>query len=214
MVWKVLLGLAAVLALLLLCPLRLELLWREGDVRVTLRYLFLSLRLFPRPPRKAPAPPAPEKSSAGEKKSTRPRKGRVEAVLDGVGLVNDLLPQAGRGLGYILRRTTLSRCRIFLTVAREDAADTALRYGQVNAALYSAYALIASLLRVREFRLTVIPDYLHGPQAEDAGAEVTLRVRPSTLIAGALIFLFRAAGQLSRLAPARKKAPPSPAVSP
>ena len=200
MVWKVLLGLALLLALLLVYPLRLELRYHEEGFSARLRVLFLFVRLFPRPPKKA-APAAAEKTAAPAPEAP-PRRHSLEAVLDTLRLINDLLPQAGMGLGYILRHTTLSRCRIRVTAAREDAADTALRCGQVNAAFYSAYALAANVIRVKEFRLQVTPDYLGGPESADVQAQ--LRLRPSSILWGGMIFVFRAGRTLLNNIPARR----------
>lgn len=204
MVWKVLLGLALLLAFLLFVPLRVQVLFRQGEVTARLRVLFLNVPLFPTPSGKEKAGrPKPAQGRPETEKKEKSKRNTLEFILDILRLVNDLLPHAGRGLGHILRRVTLSRCRVSVTVAQEDAADTALRYGQVNAAFYSVYALLCSTIRVREFRLSVTPDYLGGEEKADADLE--LRVRPSAVLCGGLIFVFRAGATLLKNMPARGK---------
>ncbi len=131
MVWKVLLGLALLLAFLLFVPLRVQVLFRQGEVTARLRVLFLNVPLFPTPSGKEKAGrPKPAQGRPETEKKEKPKRNTLEFILDILRLINDLLPHAGRGLGHILRRVTLSRCRVSVTVAQEDAADTALRYGQ------------------------------------------------------------------------------------
>ena len=197
--WKYpLLGLLGLVLLLLFAPAELEAVWRREALSLRLRLLgFLPIPLLPRK----------EKPGKGAKKGKAPReespppgaekKGRPGSFLELLQLILDLLPSLAESAGYILRRLTLSRCRIALVISGEDPAETGLRCGRAYALGYSLQAGLRGLMGVREFHLNVLPDYFSGREAADA--EVSLRFRPSTLLFGGILLLFRSAGTLLAL---------------
>ena len=69
-----------------------------------------------------------------------------------------------------------------------------LAFGRAYALGYSAASGIRGFVRMKEFVLNVLPDFLSGRDAADA--EVTVELRPSTLLAGGLILLWNGAKTL------------------
>lgn len=197
------LALLALLCLALFAPVKAELVWRQEELRLTLRLLWLfPLRLLPSPPgeRKPKRPKRPKRPRKPKKQKPGPpeppgppppKKGPVERALDLLQTINDLLPHVGRGLGHILRRTTVSRCRIALVVSGEDAEEVGVTCGRVYAVGYAAASNLRGFLRMKEFVLNVLPDFISGQSAGDA--EVTVEVRPSALLTGGLILLWNGA---------------------
>ena len=83
-----------------------------------------------------------------------------------------------------------------LVIAGEEADQVGIGVGRAYAVGYGVYSGLCGVIRVREFRYNVLPDYISGEGAADA--EFTLELRPSTLLAGALILLVRGAATLLR----------------
>lgn len=210
MIGKILLGLLALvglaLVLVLVIPVGVELRYRQGELTAWLTLLGCKrIDLYPAPPpkEKKKQEEPPPKEPAAEKKPPPPGAA-AQRLMDMLTMVSDLLPTLGETMGYILRRLTLKRCRITMVVGKEDAADTALFVGQIHAIGYNLYAILLSWIRVKEFYLWVTPDFT-GP-TQQADAQVSLRLRPSSAVMGGLIFLWKGGPQVLRtLRPPNKK---------
>lgn len=185
MLLKVFLGFFFLLILLLIIPLRLQIWYHDGVFKVHLYYLFFKWKIFPRLYKRVRQKSKKKKIFSITKDSVH--GGRVERLLTIIQLISDLLPQVGRGVGYILRRLTLARCRTVLIVGGEDAAKSALRCAQIYAVFYSGYALLANLMRVQEFHLSVIPEFLGAE--ENADVELLMRLRLSSILWGGVLFI-------------------------
>lgn len=184
-------ALAAALFLALVCPLWIYLDYKEGDLRVQLRLLgLIKLTLHPQPerPEKPPRRRRAKKEAPPPKEPKTPKE-PVRHLMDLAGTLMDLLPHLGRSIGYTIRRVTLRRCRIQMTVGKEDAADTAIAVGRIYAVGYNLYALLCSQIKVKEFRFLVNPDYVNPGQK--AQAQVAVSFRPSTLVVSGLLFAGR-----------------------
>ena len=127
----------------------------------------------------------------------------MQKALEVLQLVNDLLPHLTASAGYILRRVTLSRCRVALVVSGEEADQVGIACGRAYAVGYAVQSGLRGVLQVKEFIFNVLPDFVTGQEAADA--EITLEARPSTLLAGGVLLLWRAAKTML----AQKTAKPS-----
>ena len=144
---KIVLMVLAALFLLLLCPVRLQLHWKE-ELSATARWLFLR---FPLLPRSKPKKEQPEKPSAPQKQAQPAEKAAQPGPVDTLTQYADLLPEVlGRLKGFvvfILRHTRVKKLRLDMLVAKEDAAETAIAFGRANQAVYTALGLLQNLLR-------------------------------------------------------------------
>ena len=66
-----------------------------------------------------------------------------------------------------------------MVVAGEDAADTAMAYGRVNAVVYTAYALALGFLRIEKPDIQIRPDFT----AEEGKVDFASRARLTPLVA-------------------------------
>lgn len=198
------LGLLAAILVLLLLPCRITLTCRENKFTATLRYLWLRFPLLPAPEKKkADAPPKAEEKKSSSKSGTK------RSLWDILGLINDFLPVLHKVLPRAIGRITLARCRVTLTVATEDAGDTAIRYGYVQALVHNLYGFLANRIRVREYRVQVLQDYIHGPEAERLEeADLLLRIAPLTLLTAGGHLLLRGGTLYLRLPTAKNKPQP------
>jgi len=201
--WWILAGLAALVCLVLFAPVRLAVSCHQEELKVWVRVLWVfSIPLLPAPEkdRKEKKPKAKKEKSPKADKEPPPgrKKGPVGTLLEVMGLVLDLLPHLGAAGGYILRRLTLRRCQVALVIGQGDAGDTAIAVGRAYAAAHNCYAPLASLIRVREFRFRAWPDY-SGEKVQRLAADAEVSLRPSTLLAGGMLFLIRGAKVLPGL---------------
>lgn len=190
----IVLGLLALLALIFFAPVKAEVLWRREVLSLKLRLLWLfPVKILPqeekpeKPRRKKKPKKAKAKKDEKEKKPKRKRD-PAELVMEILRLVNDLIPRVGEFFGRVTRGITVSRCRIALVITGEEADQVGIACGRAYAVGYGAYSVLAGAVKVREFVYNVMPDFLAEKGASDA--EVTVQVRPVTLLAAGCILLF------------------------
>ena len=209
----VLLCVAAGIALLLFARVHVTVTWRER-VRVTARYLFVFLPLYPKKVRwrRYTAKRAEKERKKAEKHKAEHKK-QTGKPADGEGkepkkpftfrenlqLVRALVAVLVRRCGKHLR---LNATRVHLYVATGDAAATAVAYGAVSASLAYLIAALERVMKVRARRgdVTVIADYL----SEKPRADVKLRFSMS--LGSALALLVALALSYLKKRRAQKKA--------
>lgn len=209
MIGQVLLWILAVAAFLILLalivPVGVEIRYRQGELTAWATLLWVKrIPLYPAPPPKPKKPKEEPPAQQDKEKKPPPPGAAAQQLMDLLTLVSDLLPTLGESLGYILRRLTLRRCRITMVVGKEDAADTALWVGQIQAVGYNLYALLCHWIRVKEFYFWVTPDFTGPTQRGDA--EASLRIRPSSVVNGLLILLWKGGPQALKVLQPKNKA--------
>lgn len=193
---KIVLMVFAALFLLLLCPVRLCLHWKN-ELSVTAKWLFLKFRLMPRPePKKdkpEKAPKAPQEASPAGRKDDQPSP--ADTLTQYAGLLPDLLGGLKNFAVYILRHTRVNKLRLDMLVAKDDAAETAIAFGRANQAVYTALGLLQNLLPFGcKPQINIGFDYLG--KEEEAEVWLTVSLAPLFALLGAIGF---AAGLLWNL---------------
>lgn len=184
MLWLwITLGVLAAIGGLLCCPMQLRIGYRE-TLQAELRWLFLRFRLTDRPPKKEkPKKAAKRPSAPPPKKSWREQLREFEESLgasslpDAVGRLTELLRELMRRTAWFVRRSTLARLELTVTVGGADAADAALTYGGLCAAVYPLVSwATAQFRRVRRQQVEIRCDF--DSTAVTAVAEVWVSVTP------------------------------------
>ncbi len=150
---------------------------------------------------------AKREEPAGGKKET------PESFLEKVQKAATMAQAAAGPLAKLLRSLRLDRIRLEMTVAREDAAQTAIAYGEIYAALHSAYATLAHFLQISRPQVRVRPDFT----AEEGWVEFSGRagIRLASVIAALAEFLWNIVKQQRQQPlqqPPRRKEPQKTAV--
>ncbi len=170
----IILGVLLFLFLLTLIPVRLDVSFQQ-EFSLTLRYLFLRFPILPGK-EKEPKPPKEEKKE-GE---SGPNK--LKAILKKQGFFGflealfEMVKMAASSGKRLLTRIRLKKFDLYLCLGgAEDAADAAIRYGQLSGAVYSACGVLFGLTGCRKKAVTVDLDYGSPENRVDFSARLTLR---------------------------------------
>ena len=159
----VLLILLAVLALLLLSPVVLTCRLDE-DFCLTVSYLFLRFRLYPKKEKEKRPKKKAAKEAAAKQKKPNPFQRMVDeqGFAGAVGQVCQLVKTMMARLGWLLGHAKAKPFHLEIAVGGEDAAAVALAYGGVCAAAYPVLGGLWELMRFGGFRTDIHPDFDGG----------------------------------------------------
>lgn len=124
----------------------------EEGGKVEVKFL---VKVFSYPKRgeekKKKAAPPKDKARKEEKAEKKDKKDIGEII----SLVKDLIPV----LTSFCRHITVKEIDIYVKHGTGDAAKTAIEYGEINAGIYSALALLKNAFRVKKQHLNIVPDF-------------------------------------------------------
>lgn len=176
----VLLGILLFVFLLLLLPIHTRVRF-DGALQVWAGLGPVSLRVFPL--NKKPKPKK-EKTQAAETKE-KPKKPKPKLNLE---IICDFIKLGVEALGRLKRQLVLSNLTVHLNVASADAANTALLYGRVAAAVSALYPVLERNLRIKKTDIAVDADF-EGKKLT-ALADISLAVCPLRLLIAGVILAF------------------------
>lgn len=176
--------LAAAVIALCLVPVGVRVRLTGRDAEVDLRLAWVSIRLYPQPPEKAEKKPN-KNAKPAEKKPAKQRPALNFTRADVFDAVRTLWPPLKRALERTRRGIRVSPMELRITLAgAEDPAEAAVRYGKVQAAVWTGMPVLETLVEVRDPCVGVRIDF----DARETRAEGTLGVsaRIGTLLGAAL----------------------------
>ena len=166
----------------------------DGTLTVRVRVWGIPITLLPSDEvEEADKPTAPIQQKKPSKAAALKRELARSFREDGVGAtlhyLGELGMMASRAVGKLLRAVTVDGLRLEMRISAADAADTAVRYGQVCAALYPTLALIERAVRVRRREVRVEPNFLTESSA--AFADIRLHIWVYRAVGAAIALLWR-----------------------
>ena len=194
----VFLGMAALAVLLLLWPVAFHVSCFDGKAQLSIRYLFLHLR-FPgiaakeeqgrakrrgRQKGKKDAPPAP----AGETKKEEVKLPSIRAQ-EIVEWIQRGIAALGKSAGMLLRGVRVREVKLEIRVVRENAHQTAVAAGKLNALVGAGAALVQGFTRIGYLYLNIYPGFW-TPKEELAFA-AAFWVRPGRVLMAAVVLLVK-----------------------
>lgn len=165
MAWLWILGSAASLVILLLISSVHVSFHYEKKAAFKVRWLFFSVDSEKEKKQKETEKKPAEKK---EKEKKKQKPSFLESLYKGEGLsgIIDILSQAAEtakgAMSYIFNKLIVKSFVVDISVSAEDAASTAIRYGQVCAAVYPCAGVIVSNTRCRSYRVDIYPDFDSG----------------------------------------------------
>ena len=158
-----LLAVLGVLAAVLFVPLYVRIAY-DGDLKATVRVLGIPVTLLPAEKTDIKPRKNKKKKPAKADKPSQTAEWKQLLMQDGVSgavtFLRRLARLAGKAVERLRKGIVVDRLRFELCVATEDAADTAVRYGQVCGAIYPAVAALEQAVRVRKRHLRIEPNFL------------------------------------------------------
>lgn len=176
----VLLGILLFVLFLLLLPVHTRVRF-DGALQVWAGLGPVSLRIFPL--KKGKSKPKKEKTQAADQKE-KPPKPKKKLTLE---IVCDFIKLGAEALGTLKRQLVLSDLTLHLKVASSDAANTAILYGRVAAAVSALYPVMDRNLRIIKTDIAVDADF--ESEKMDILADVRLAVCPLRLLFASVILL-------------------------
>lgn len=181
----------------------------DRKFKAELKYLFLKIPLYPRPekekkPKKEKKPEEPKKSKEEKPKEEKvkdPNKQNPfvkfikDQGFDGVlNLVSDIGSILTGMFGSIFKHVIFNKLYLKLTVAKNDAAETAIAYGKTCETVFPVMGYICSHMKVQKYDVEVNPDFLG--YMNEAEFHVQVSFRPIFLTNAAIAMVFKLAFKL------------------
>lgn len=200
----IILGVAVVLILLLIAPIRVKLKY-DKELFTQVRYLFIRYQIAPKKEKKA-------KSKKKKKQQAKKDKGQSE-LLDQKSLagivtwVKTASDSVSEPVKRILSKGKITRLCFYMDVVGDNPADAAFEAGRLNAYVYSLYAPVyESFKKVCEPDILILPNYY--AEEPDIFFEAHLHVSLGSAIAALVQLGIRL---LTRLYEQKKDAEPEKA---
>ena len=77
-----------------------------------------------------------------------------------IGAAMDFVASLGGGTKMLLRHVRVYRVRLRVVVAEDDAAQTAIAFGHMNALIYTAYTAARGLFNLKKPDILITPDFM------------------------------------------------------
>lgn len=175
----------------------------EPQLTVTVKYLWFKKGILPKGEKSAEKKKGPSDSKAPKKKKTREKRQlsyKLEEIFE---LLQKLQQRTSPAVRRLLHRTSLAKFRMRMVVVGEDAADTALKFGKVNAQVFTAVAFVAGLIKLKADQVEILPGF--GASQSEMSYSGVARLSPlALLVAGVQIGFWALASALPMFLRSRK----------
>lgn len=103
-----------------------------------------------------------DKKSKGGNKSRGKIKGifKNKNKVESAKALKNLFIAAGKTVRYLFRKTSVRTFYLSVKVGALDAADAAIKYGQVSSAVYPLCSVINSFASPKSYKVMVLPDFM------------------------------------------------------
>ena len=111
--------------------------------------------------------------SPPKKVKEKPQKGDIkETVLSVIDIIKSVLPP----LHNLLKKVRITSLTVDITVAGEDAAQTAINYGKINALFHSSFATLRNFVKVKAKRIKIECNFLKSETEQKIFFKVKIRI--------------------------------------
>lgn len=153
---------------------------------ITVRYFWFKKGILPKDEEKVAKKKKAPRAKTKKKKKDREKGTFSYTLLELLDLLQKLQQRISPAMRRLLRRTSLAKLRLRMVVVGEDAAETAIKFGKVNAQVFAAVALLEGTIRLKAEQIEVVPGF-GAEQGEISYSGVVRFVPLALLIAGAQI---------------------------
>ena len=147
----------------------------DKEAALEIRYLFYKKTIFPKPDQtQTKTKKKKEKPAEGSK----PKKKFPLTVWDMIELLPKAVEKLIPPIRKLLKRTTVGRVSLEMTVVGADAADTAIQFGKINGAVFYAVALLDRVMTLKVKNVDITP----GFAAEQSSFKVSAKLKAYPLV--------------------------------
>lgn len=168
------------LTLLLLIPIKAEMSY-DGEMSLSVKYLFIKKRILPKPTE------SEKKPAKAKKKADKPKKAKRKFPFT-AGEMLQLAPKAVDMLlppiRKLLKRTVIAGFELDAVIVGSDAADTAIKFGKLNGAVVYAVALIDRVVTLKAKRINIYPGFTF--EKSDISASGDIKAYPLAVLIAAV----------------------------
>lgn len=188
----IILGIIAFIILLLICPIRVKLIY-ENELKLSVGYLFINFKILPKKGKNTEKADEIGESIKDEKKSSdEPKKNKDSTAeggnkqekkrnpilefkdkhgMDGIlGIVKSLLDILTDIPGKLAKHLVIRILDVKLLIVGDDSADTAIKYGYACSVIYPIVSLLESNLKIKRHNEEIVAGFL----AEEPDSEIKL----------------------------------------
>lgn len=164
----IILSILAVIAILLFFSVNLYIDYKEDELKLWVRYLFIKIPVYPRKEKKQRSKKAePKKLEKTETKDKQPKEKKENFFTstikeDGIGAIIEILSKIIEIVkdfsSSTLKHLKVKKLKLDVISAGEDAADTALNFGYACSVIYPALGALSGLisfLKIPDVNITV-----------------------------------------------------------
>ncbi len=202
-------GILLLLFLLLCSPIRILASLRGGQPAVRLKYLFVTLPLYPLPEKDPDAPARPEKAKKPKPEKEKPPPEKLTLKQQWNRLRPFVLTSKDAAVA-LLGHIVVDRIRGQIVIVRANAHETALAYAQSAALVSALLELLGKFFTVKKHALTLTPGFAAEKGIADIALRVSLRPVFAAVAGVRVLFAFlRLRSRHKRRKPAPKPAAPA-----
>ena len=175
----IILGILLLLVLLLLCNVKIFIKY-DGELSVKIKY-FITYDATKSENQKSKKKKSKKKRNSDkpekESKKTSWRQIKEEKGLSGlINILKTLVNTTLNASKKFLKHLIVKDLRIFVAIASDNAADTAINYGRACATIYPVSAALISRLNTKNYDISVIPDFDVKQTKMDCFAHLKIRL--------------------------------------
>jgi hypothetical protein len=183
LVVKIILGILLFIFILLLIPLKVNIRYAK-EFNMMIKYGFITIFKIPTEgKKKAKKEKKPEKEKKKSKINIKDfiQKNGINKFLK---IIQKIIKMASSKIGAMMKHIKIEELDVYICVSAEDAATAAITYGEISAAVYSSYSMIASLSKPHKGGVSVDLDY--DKHKTTAVCDIDLHIMPIFIVINAI----------------------------
>jgi hypothetical protein len=149
----------------------------HNQMTVNIEYLFLSFQVFPK------KPPKKNKRKDAENDEEE-KKFKIVNFKKFISFVQRMIKLVSGIIKDILKKSKINLLKIKIVVGSDDAAQTAIQYGEACAIVGSALGFIKAIMPIKKYNINITPDFTNAEFS--LNLNIIISVRINTLL-GVLI---------------------------
>ncbi|MEG2124548.1 MAG: DUF2953 domain-containing protein [Hydrogenoanaerobacterium sp.] len=135
---------------------------------------------------------AAKKGQKSDEESTKKKPKSTDDLVELLGLALDAVRAASGSVLMLIKDLRVQELTLKMTVAKQDAAETAIAYGKTSSYVYGTFALLQNYIKINNSDIDIKPDFLVDKGSFDLSFRVL--ITPLIALCAAVAVLFKTLG--------------------